>query len=201
MPLIRNKSDKAATSAAPVSLAAGLASASTEARWAAARSVAAEPEHIPALAEALAKEHEPRVREAIFTALSRIATPESAGSVIPYIRSDDAELRTGALDSLRAMPAATRAQLAALLLDPDSDVRLLACDLAREAASTEIVRLLCKLIEEDAQPNVCAAAIEVLAEIGNVDAVEALARCAVRFPDDPFLVFAIRAASERLSQS
>ena len=77
-------------------------------------------------------ESDPRVREAIFTGLARLATPESAAVVVPYLRSDDARLRTGALDALRAMPEACRPHLPALLADRDPDVRLLACELARE---------------------------------------------------------------------
>ena len=63
----------------------------------------------------------------------------------------------------------------------------------------EAPRLLCALIESDPQANVCAAAVEVLSEIGDADAVAALARCAARFPNDPFLTFAIETASRRLS--
>ncbi len=197
MPLIRKAPDETAKAAKPaVDITAGLADASSDVRWAAARAAADRPEAVSVLAQALAHEGDGRVREAIFTAFARIATPESILAVLTYIRSDDAGLRTGALDALRSMPAAAEPYLPQLLADSDSDVRLLACDLARVMTGAQ--ELLCGLVETDPQANVCAAAVEVLAEIGTPDAIPALERCAARFPNDPFLSFAIAATSSRL---
>ena len=133
------------------------------------------------------------------TALARIASAESVLAVLPYVRSDAANLRTAALDALRAMPVQTAPHLQQLLSDQDSDVRLLACDLARVVPGPSAAKLLCALIEDEPQANVCAAAIEVLSEIGDADGVASLARCAARFPDEPFLAFAIGTTSKRLS--
>jgi hypothetical protein len=85
-----------------------------------------------------------------------------------------------------------------LLADPDSDVRLLACDLVRDAGGAEGPRWLCALIETEPQANVCAAAVEALGEIADTTAAPSLSRCAERFPDDPFLGFAIKVVAHRL---
>src|SRR5690349_16145141 len=100
MPLIR----KSAGPSGPVTTpTAGLLRVgSPDERWAAARSLTT-PADVAALGAALADEREARVREAILTSLASIATAESAAVVIPYVRSDDANLRTGALDALGAM--------------------------------------------------------------------------------------------------
>jgi HEAT repeat protein len=196
MPLIRKESDKAATSV-PRQALPSLASASVDERWAAARA-ARDSAAIPSLGEALAHERDARVREAIFTALARIGTPESANVVLPYLRLDDANTRTGAMDSLRAMRDACRPYLPALLADPDPDVRLLACDLVRDAGGADGPRWLCALIETEPQANVCAAAVEALGGIGDAAALSALLNCAQRFPDDPFLGFAIKVVADRL---
>jgi HEAT repeat protein len=196
MPLVRNHAGKPASSdggKAPPSLN----SASSEERWAAARA-ANSPGSVPSLAEALAGEKDARVREAIFTALATIATRESVLVALPYLRADEAAIRAGALDALRAMPKATQSHMAQLLVDKDPDVRLLACDLAREMGEADGARLLCDLLETDAEANVCAAAVEVVAEIADENALPALSRCASRFPNDPFLTFAIKVASGRL---
>jgi HEAT repeat protein len=174
-----------------------LASASSDERWAAARA-ARDPSAIPYLREALAHERDARVREAIFTALARIATPESALTILPYLRVDDANTRIGAMDALRAMQGACGPHLPGLLTDPDPDVRLLACDLVREAGGAEGPRWLCALIETEPEVNVCAAAVEALGEIADVSAEPSLSRCAERFRDDPFLGFAIKVVAERL---
>ncbi|HEY6519717.1 MAG TPA: HEAT repeat domain-containing protein [Roseiarcus sp.] len=196
MPLIRKESDKAAAGVSRQALAS-LASASPDERWAAAR-VARDPAAIPNLGKALAHEREARVREAIFTALAQIATPESALVILPYLRVDDANMRTGAMDALRAMGDACRPHLSRLLADRDADVRLLACDLVREVGGADGARLLCALIEIEPEVNVCAAAVEALGEIADAAAQPSLSRCAERFPDDPFLHFAIKVVVDRL---
>jgi HEAT repeat protein len=193
MPLIRKESDASVSREALPSLA----SVSPDERWVAARATR-DPAAIPPLGEALAHERDARVREAIFTALARIASAESAQVLLPYLRVDDANMRTGAMDALRAMQAASRPYLPGLLTDPDPHVRLLACDLVRDVGGADGPGWLCALIETEPEVNVCAAAVEALGEIADAAAAASLSRCAERFPDDPFLGFAIKVVAERL---
>lgn len=193
MPLIR-KPAGAAPAAPPT---ANISSASADERWAAARQFAS-PTDVPALMAALEQETEPRVREAIFTSLARIGGAESARALASQIRSDDAALRTGALDALQSMTAELQQVLPGLLSDPDADVRLLACELARAAPGDDSASMLCALLEREPEANVTAAAVEVLSEIGSPQALPVLERCAARFADQPFLVFAIRIARDRI---
>jgi HEAT repeat protein len=195
MPLIRNTAAKSAPDV-PSDVLTGLKSASIDERWSAARAAGAP--DIPALAEALSHESDARVREAIFTAFARIGTRESALAVMQYLRADDASIRTGALDSLRSMPRAAEASMLMLLSDDDPDVRLLSCELARAMNNSEAARLLCEVLERESEANVCAAAVDVLAEIADENALPALSRCATRFPNDPFLAFAVKIAVGRL---
>jgi HEAT repeat protein len=123
---------------------------------------------------------------------------EAAAVVLPHLRSDDAARRVAALDALRAMPSAAGGHLPRLLADADPDVRLLACEIARSLPADEADRALVELIEREENANVCGAAIEVLAETGGPSSLPALARCGARFPDDPFLGFAVKAASDRI---
>jgi HEAT repeat protein len=198
MPLIRRPSTpvEPPANAAPASLTEG----TSEQRWAAVRAAAAQPGGVALLSAALAQEHDPRVREAIFTGLARAATAESAAAVVPYLRSEDASLRAAALDALRAMPEASRPHIAGLLADADADVRLLSCELVRGLPEGAANRLLCDLLDRETEKNVAAAAIEVLAEIGNREALPALARGAERFAADPFLSFSIKVATDRIGR-
>ncbi|HTE36175.1 MAG TPA: HEAT repeat domain-containing protein [Reyranella sp.] len=197
MPLIRRPSPPSEPAAAvPASLTEG----TSDQRWAAVRATAGQPDGVSLLAAALAREGDPRVREAIFTGLARAATPESAAAVVPYIRSEDASLRAAALDALRAMPDASRPHIASLLADPDADVRLLSCELARGSPEGEANRLLCDLLDRETEKNVAAAAVEVLAETGRPEALPALARCAERFAGDSFLAFSIKVAIDRIGE-
>ena len=195
MPLVRKPSSEAPATAAPLPLGEG----TSEQRWSAVRAAAERPDGLALLANALVHESDSRVREAIFTGLARLATPESAAVVVPHLRSDDANLRTGAVAALRAMPQACRPHLPALLADGDADVRLLSCELARGLPDEEANRLLCELLEQESDRNVCSAAIEVLAEIGRPEAVPSLVRCGARFAGDPFIAFSIKVATERIA--
>jgi HEAT repeat protein len=153
---------------------------------------------VVALANALRTEADPRVRQAIFTGLVRLGSPACVEAVIPCLRVDDPQLRGAALDALRAMIGVVRPMLPALLADPDADVRLLSCDLARELSTSDATRLLCDVLARDTEPNVCAAAVDVLAEIGDAEALPFLEACAGRFGDVTFLGFAVRIAMQRI---
>jgi HEAT repeat protein len=178
--------------------ATALTEGTDEERWTAARAAGETPEGLSILKDALSREANSRVREAIFTSLARIQTAESAEAVLPYLGSDDAGLRAGALDALRAMPTATAHHIARVLKDSDPDVRLLGCELVRNQPSEDANYLLGNLLSTESKANVCAAAVEVLAEVGSPELLPLLTECAARFPDDPFLAFAVQIASERI---
>lgn len=200
MPLVRKPTESASRlEPSTAEVLTGLGSANPEERWAAARKAGGIPELAAALAAGLAPETDPRVREAMFTGLARIGTRDSITGLLPMLRSNDAALRTGALDVLRSSVIATHELLPQLLSDPDVDVRILSCELARSLTSEEASRSLCALLTHETEPNVCAAAIEVLAEVGNDTALPVLAQCAQRFPQVPFLIFAIKLATDRIT--
>lgn len=198
MPLVRKPPGEPARSVPASFDAHALTAGSDDARWAAARTAASHPEAVGVLAAALPREHDPRVREAILTSLARIGSAESAAALLPFVRSDEASLRTGALDALRAMPAAVAPHLAALLSDRDADVRLLSCELVREQPEGDANRLLAAVLEREDEANVCAAALEVACEIGDRRLLAALTLCEQRFAADPFLGFSIAVTRERI---
>ncbi|MGH8202023.1 MAG: HEAT repeat domain-containing protein [Steroidobacteraceae bacterium] len=200
MPLVRKPTQPAGhakPSAAEV--LTGLGSANPEERWTAARAAGELADAAAALAAALPHEIDSRVREAMFTSLARIGTRDSVAAMLPMLRSDDAAMRTGALDALRSSVIATHELFPQLLNDPDVDVRILSCELARSLPSEEASRSLCALLARETEINVCAAAVEVLAEVGNHTALPTLAQCAQRFSQVPFLTFAIKLATDRIT--
>jgi HEAT repeat protein len=201
MPLVRKPPSGPRPAAAPATTAGVLellVSGTDEQRWSAARAAAELPDSIPALGEALARERSSTVRQALFTALARIATPQSVETILPFLRSDDALVRTGATDALRAMKDVAWPHVAKLLRDPDTDVRILACGLVRDMPTEISVGLYCDVLDSEQEPNVCAAAVDALAEIGAARALPALTRCAERFHATPFLVFSIQVAADRI---
>ena len=201
MPLVRNPpGPPPAPAPGPDRTAAlrSLAAGTDEERWSAARAAAEFPDSVAALDAALAHETTPRVREAIFTSLVRIATPQSVEAVLGYLRSDDAHARTEACDALAAMKDAAWPRLETLLRDDDPDVRVLVCGLVRNMPSESAVPLFCDLLDSEPEPNVCAAAVDALAEIGGPEALPVLERCEERFRATPFLAFAIKIAADRI---
>jgi HEAT repeat protein len=201
MPLVKGGAKGAGDSGDLAPQRPTLASSDAESRWTAARALAGRAEAVPELAEALCRETVPRVREAIMTALMRVGDSASVEAILPCLRSQDAGLRAAAIESLQAMPDAIAPFLPPLFGDGDSDVRLLATELARNMKASEATRLLCDLIEREQHPNVCAAAIDVLTEVGTPLAIPVLERCAARFAETPFLPFAVSVAVARISGS
>jgi HEAT repeat protein len=201
MPLIRKPpgtSPPPIPAADPAAVLGTLATGTDDERFTAARSAAELPGGVAALGEALARENSPKVREAIFTALARAATPQSVEIVLPFLRSDDALVRAGASDALSAMHGIAWPAIAALLRDRDPDVRILACGLVHNVPGETVLPLLCALLDSEPEPNVCAAAVDTLAEIGGAAALPVLARCKERFAATPFLEFAIKIAMDRI---
>jgi HEAT repeat protein len=88
---------------------------------------------------------------------------------------------------LRAVAARIEPLLTEALADSDPDVRLLICEVVRELPSPVANRLMIELLDRETEINVCGAAMEVLAEVGDASALPALDRCARRFADEPFL--------------
>lgn len=195
MPLIRRDAPPA-QAADPA--AADLERGTPDERWAAARRLAGQTDAAARLGRALAAETSDQVREAIFTSLVQTGGSAGVDAVLPYLKADDAALRTGALDALKAMPDAARDRLPGLLADPDADTRILACELARALPGAQAPGLLAGLIETESDVNVCAAAIDVLAEIGTAAQGGALANCLARFAGQPFLAFAVKVALRRI---
>jgi HEAT repeat protein len=199
MPLVKGGGKSRAPGTLSTPHRPSLDSPDAESRWTSARALAGHAEAVPALAAALGRETLPRVREAIMTALLRTGDAASVEAILPYLRSQDAGLRGMAIESLQSLPSAIAPFMAPLFSDPDSDVRLLATELARNMNASEATRLLCELIEREEHPNVCAAAVDVLTEVGTPDALPMLEKCAVRFAATPFLPFAISMAIARIS--
>jgi len=198
MPLIRREPASAPPPGASDSLG-DLKSANAGARWTAARLLAKDPSSAAALGEALAVETDARVREALFTSLAHIQTPEAVDAILTHLRSPDAATRGGALDALSSMPQTVESHLSKLLADPDPDVRLLSCDIVRRLPGPTASRYLCDLLTRETQANVCGAAVDALSEVGDKAALPILADCATRFSAEPFLTFSIKIASSRIA--
>jgi HEAT repeat protein len=133
------------------------------------------------------------------TALMRVGDEASVRVILPYLRAQDASQRAAAIEALQSLPGAIEPFIAVLFRDRETDVRLLATELVRNMPAAEATKLLCGLLASEQHPNVCAAAIDVLAEVGTADAIPMLELCGRRFAAVPFLPFAVSAAIAQIS--
>lgn len=163
---------------------------------------ASEPDRAEASHElglALGGEKDLRRREAVLAKLFALSDDPAAAALARHLRSEDAALRNACVETLQAMPAAASSVLPGLLSDPDPDVRLLATEIVRAQPTETANRLLAALLETETHPNVCGAAVEVLAEVGTADAVPALRTARTRFASEAFLPLAIDTVLTRLA--
>ncbi len=169
-------------------------------RWA-TRDLASYPEATHAMGEQLLREHEASVREALFTSLAVMASEGAATALLPLLRSEDAQLRNGAIEGLSSMPQAVAPRVANLLRDSDPDVRIFTVNLLSDLRHDQVLPWLRQVLQHDANINVVAAAIEVLAEVGAPEDATTLRAARRRFAGDAFIGFAADMALERIESS
>jgi two-component system chemotaxis response regulator CheB len=175
-----------------------LRSADPDMRWNARATLGADPAMSARWRPRSSTEPVPRVREAIMTALMRIGTRTASEALLPICAAGRGR-RGAAIEALQALPDATAPFLSALLQDADSDVRILRSSSCVACRPQRRRACLCEVLAHEPHPNVCASAIDALAEVGTRDALPALEACARRFADTPFLPFAMSIAVARIS--
>jgi hypothetical protein len=85
-----------------------------------------------------------------------------------------------------------------LLADDDSDVRIFAVNILAALRHTNAPAWLAEVVRSDPHVNVCAAAVDGLAEVGGPEALADLEDLRDRFSGNAFMEFAIDAAMRRI---
>jgi HEAT repeat protein len=187
-------------------LAAELQSADAVVRRHAAKEILRCPDAGAALVRRLKCEPEVAVRAAILTALIRLDDPAATAGLADCLRSEDVALRNEAIEALRELAAsgdragAVPPVLASLLADPDPGVRIFAVNVMESVTQPEVERWLIETIESDSHVNVCAAAVDLLCEVGTEAAVGPLVRLKARFASQPYIQFAAGLALKRIRE-
>jgi len=169
-------------------------------RWA-VRDLAAYPEAVGLLVSCMQSEPSRAVRVALFTSLLRIDTAEARESLVELLRSDDAELRNGAIDILKTMSDEAAPLVERLMTDDDPDVRIFAVNIMGSLRYPEVPNWLAQLVANDTHVNVCCTAVDLLCEVGDLDAIPALEAAELRFPEEPYVAFAVRSAIETIRRT
>jgi HEAT repeat protein len=146
----------------------------------------------------LAVESDPGIRETMLTSLVRIGGRDAIRALVQLLGTDQTSLRGALIETLQNMGDAIVPDIEELLHDDNADLRIYAVNTLLSLRSPRVPDIALKVIETDPHVNVCAAAVDVLMETGRPDMADALNAVANRFPDHPFLAFAVRAAIKRI---
>ncbi len=169
-------------------------------RWA-ARDLVQHPDLMASLCEVLPQERDLSVREVMFTTLSQVGGKAVVQGLLPLLRSEDPNLRNGAIETLSGLPDDVGGSIDGLLRDADVDVRIFTVNLLGDLKHPRVVDWLSHALKNDAHVNVVAAALEVAAEVGSESLRPAIQNARSRFGGDPFIGFAADLAEQRIQGS
>ena len=165
----------------------------------AAMGEAMEARSVERLTPLLVGESDPFLRETALTHLARLDGAFAAQALVAMLRTDDVALRNAAIDTLGYVGERALDALAGVLRDGDADLRIYGLTALERIDDRRAAELALKAALEDGDVNVCAAALDVVAQCGGREMAGALDRVAARFPEVPYLAFAARAAQQRLA--
>lgn len=166
-------------------------------RWA-ALDLAAFPDAAMAICVRLERETQPAVREAMLTTLIKIGSDEVVKGLLPLLHSENAALRNSVIEALQQLTDAVSPYMETMLQNSDPDYRIFAVNILANLRLPQVSAWLQTVVEFDADINVCAAAVEALAEIGIPENIPALKTLPSRFSDDPFINFCTQTAIRRI---
>jgi len=128
---------------------------------------------VPLLVEML-KSSNIGVQESADNALRKIGGKEVVNGVIPLLRSDDAPVRNGSMDILRALGSHELQSIIPLLKEEDVDIRIFATDILGSAGNIMAVAPLCEALLKDPEVNVRYQAAVSLGDLGLPEAAKCL---------------------------
>jgi len=178
-----------------------LGQADASLRRQAARQLADFQGSVPSLTRQLLRETEPSVREAIFVALTLIGNSAAVESLVTCLRSNDAAIRNEAIEAMKSLPNSVAPIMAGLLSDPDPDVRIFTVNVLESLRHPDVEKWLIDVITRDRHVNVCAAAVDLLGELGTESAIGPLESLRKRFADVPYIGFASFLALKRIREA
>jgi HEAT repeat protein len=138
------------------------------------------------------------VREVVLTSLTRIGDKHAVNGLVECLRSEDAALRNEAIEAMQSLPQAVGPLMKGLLKDADSDLRIFAVNILESLRHPEVETWLIEVLETDTHVNVCATAVDLLAEVGTSAARKALLALKDRFGDEPYIQFAADLSLRRI---
>jgi hypothetical protein len=129
--------------------------------------------------------------EALIAAIAASQDAARTDALMRIVEEGDAASRNFAILSWQGLPAHEVLRGASLLESAHADARVLALSVLQAAPGRDVEPLLIGLLSTEADVNVCAAAVELVAECGTRAASPALLAARERFAGNEFVAFAI----------
>ncbi len=169
----------------------------SERRWA-AKDLADYKDSANELVKRLMKEEDLSVREQIFLSLMIVDGNVAIKGIIDCLKSDDASLRNQSIETLKQMADVVAPYIENLIKSPDSDTRIFAINILESLRHPNVIKWLVEVIEGDTNVNVCATALDLLAEVGNEASLPAIEKVKERFKEEPYIQFTADLAIKRI---
>jgi HEAT repeat protein len=169
----------------------------TARRWA-ARDLVDCPNASTGLIAQLQRELDSSVREIILTTLTQLGDEQAVAGLVNCLHSEDVALRNEAIEAMKLLPDEVAPIMSKLLQDPDPDVRIFAVNVLESLRHENVEEWLKDVIDQDCHVNVCATAVDLLGEVGTSYSSESLENLKARFPDEPYISFAVDLALKRI---
>jgi HEAT repeat protein len=119
---------------------------------------------------------------------------------VDCLRSENAALRNEAIETFKQLGQEVDHILQSLLADSDPDLRIFAVNILESQRHPEAEDWLIKVIAKDCHVNVCAAAVDLLCEVGTEASIDSLVRLKARFASEPYIQFASALALKRIHE-
>lgn len=136
-------------------------------------------------------EDDPTVIEALFSALEQDMSGRYASQVLSLLKSENVQLRNGAIELMQQNPDVFAANVTLLMQDKDPDTRIFCVDIIGAVAHIEAVNWLHQFALNDDNENVVGTALDKLAEIADVSTLDILQTVESRFPRHSYIQFVI----------
>jgi HEAT repeat protein len=157
----------------------------------AAHAPSSETKPAASLLDAWRGEQDMSKREALIAAIAASQDAAKTDALMRIVEEGDAASRNFAILAWQGLSAHEVLRGAALLESANADARVLALSVLQAAPGRDVEPLLIGLLSTEADVNVCAAAVELLAECGTRAASPALLAARERFADNEFVAFVI----------
>jgi len=164
-----------------------------------------DPTVVDALVAAMEGDSNRGVKEAACSALVQINNEAVFKHAARLVGCEDAYVRNAASDILAESDAVSDTIFADMMKSDDPDVRIFATVTVDNRRVRSLLPLLVDLLYNDDNINVVSAAINALGNLGCRDIrddgtsdVDALLAAGRRFPDEPFISFAVNSAIEQI---